>query len=290
MPGKPGRSGRPPKLTQEQPSQTPDADNQEKPPRKRGRPAKQVEGDIPETPYSAVNIAGESAETAPTEIDQQSPGCSSSTVEKPNLRLKTGRELFKDSTIGKPADILPVTTLPVKRLILQRARALRCQSKTLSDRDIAHTIALEVEKIWDRAAIPCQRVDFIQESVLKCMQELGSLLKHWQRLQQDKEPLKTYLASLEELFDVSYTDLRSRMASSRNPNWEEDYQFYLNQKRVPQVGSMVGLDVLLEKRSRKQQVKKAQKEKQKEKAEAAAATAREIATPSDTNSESQDEQ
>ena len=96
-------------------------------------------------------------------------------------------------------------------------------------------------------------------------------MKHWSHLQPDKEPLKSFIVSLDQLFDVAYTDLYNRMASSGNPRWSEDYQFYQDQKKVPQVGSMSGCDKVLEGRVQRQQMRDAQKKMCEEKEAASAA-------------------
>ena len=150
-----------------------------------------------------------------------------------NLRVKTKCEIFKDTVIGKGIEILPESKLPLKRLILQRARALRYNQGQLSGREIAYNIALEAESIWSRAAIPCKRLDCIQIQVMKLMDTLNIyiLMKHWSRLNPEKEPLKSFTASLDQLFDVANTDIKQRMSSSGNTCWREDYQFYIKTRK-----------------------------------------------------------
>ena len=154
--------------------------------------------------------------------------------------------------------MLPVSRLPANCLILQRARSLRlhnCQTSQLSDKEIAHTIALEVENIWNRASIPCRELRNIKTLVLKSMEELNSHMKHWARLSSDKDPLKSFCVKLDHLFDIAYVDLESRMASSGNPRWREDFQFYNDQKKVPQLGTMAGHDKEEQQRVRRRQLR-----------------------------------
>ena len=170
---------------------------------------------------------------------------------KLNLRVKTEREVFRDYLIGEPIQLLPASKLPIKRLILQRMRGLHEESSLSSltadirDVDIARTISQELESLWQKAAIPCQRQDVIQKLVKKSMDELASLMKHWSRLKPENDPLKSYSASLDNLFDLSHADLQYRLSTSGNPAWKEDWKFYLGQKQVPQIGSMAGRDILL---------------------------------------------
>ena len=67
-----------------------------------------------------------------------------------------------------------------RRLILQGPRILRErgsnnreQSSVLnvSDKDFAASIARELDAIWKRTAIPCKRLDKVQEHVQKTMDE-----------------------------------------------------------------------------------------------------------------------
>lgn len=252
MPGKAGRSGRP-KGT-DVPKPVPD--QEQKPHKKRGRPPKR--SCTPEHENKS-NFESGSVMKSMDEPDKQ-------TSTKPVLRPKSGRESFKDSVIGKAVDVLPMTKLPIKQLILQRARALRYENEQFSDRRIAQTIAEEVVSIWNRAAIPCMRTDNILTKILKTMDEFGSLMKHWERLRPEQEPLKSFLASLEQLYDVAFIDLQQRMVSSGNPSWREDYEFYLNQKKVPQVGAMCGKDKVLDDMIKRRYTRDSLKETREKKA------------------------
>ena len=46
--------------------------------------------------------------------------------------------------------------------------------------------------------------------------------------------------NLNELLDISSRDVMEQMRSRLNPQWEEDYAFYLNQQSYPQTQSMHG--------------------------------------------------
>ena len=44
------------------------------------------------------------------------------------------------------------------------------------------------------------------------------------------------------LFDISPVNVEDLFRSTRNDHWEEDYQFLINQGKVPQQGFMTGVD------------------------------------------------
>jgi hypothetical protein len=193
---------------------------------------------------------------------------------KPKVRPKEGPDVFKDKIIGKPIDFIPTTRLPTKRLVLQRARALRAESTEnkerfsspdKSDKDIAQTVAVEIQSLWQRAAIPCRRVDKVKELVLKAMCELSLLMKSWSHYTEDQDLPQTFILSLDKLFDVSHADLHHMLFTSSNPAWQEDWQCYQQQSQVPQVGSMGGRDKLLEERLLRRQRRDAQLEARREK-------------------------
>jgi hypothetical protein len=186
---------------------------------------------------------------------------------KPKLLPNNGPEAFKDKIIGKSIDLIPTSKLPVRRLVLQRARALRAESTKnkelsspgdISDKAIAKVIAHEIQLIWQRAAIPCRRVDKVQELVLKSMNDVSVLMKHWSRYTENKDPLQSFIISLDKLFDVSSTGLHHMLLTSGNPEWQQDWKFYQEQSQVPQVGSMCGRDKLLEERCKRLQKRDAQ--------------------------------
>ena len=70
--------------------------------------------------------------------------------------------------------MIQMSKLLQRCLILQGARILRERGTNnmkrssvldVSDKDIAATIAREYDAIWKRAAIPCNRLDKVQEHV-----------------------------------------------------------------------------------------------------------------------------
>ena len=200
----------------------------------------------------------------------------SSKVGKSTLRVKSKQNEFRDKLLGGTLEFIPTSKLPTNRVVLHRARYLRTDSNInrsvspvgdISDKDIAKTIANEIDDIWEKAALPHIRIDYIQKHVHKLMDKLNGLMKNWSRLTQDKEPLMSFSKSLDELFDISYKDLQYRLSTSGNPQWKEDFQFYLDQKRVPQVGSMIGKDKLFEARQKRREERLQQIQTRKEKAD-----------------------
>ncbi len=190
------------------------------------------------------------------------------------LRPKEGPEAFKDRVIGKPIDFIPRKKLPVRRLILQRVRSLRAQSNSDKEallkpdktaNEIARIITLEITEIWERAAIPCRRVDKVQKLVQKCISELSSLMKNWSIHDEGRDPLQSYMSSLDKLFDISPADLYHKLKTSGNPEWIEDWMFYEGQCSVPQAGSMAGRDKLLQERHQRRQDRELQAEARRQK-------------------------
>lgn len=193
----------------------------------------------------------------------------------PKLRNKSKQHEFRDNLIGGSMECIPTSKIPTKRLILQRARYLRDESTLnreistsgdISDKEIADTVAAEVHLIWNKALLPCVRKDNIAIQVKKIMDELRALMKNWARLKPESKQLQSYSSSLDHLFDVSHTDLHYRLSISGNPEWKNDWKFYLDQKKVPQVGSMGGRDKLFEARQRRQLERSVQFEARKERA------------------------
>ena len=117
-----------------------------------------------------------------------------------------------------------------------------------------------------KAAIPCKRIDKIEDQVQKSLMEVSSLMKHWRRLRIDKEPLQSFISSLDMLFDISPLNIEYQLKTSGNPDWEEDLKFLQEQKRVPQVGSMIGRDKRLEERQKRKQKRTEQFEVRQQKA------------------------
>ena len=187
MPGKPGRSGRPPTPCDHSISPpTPSTSMYEG--SKRGRPPKmqssQASDDPPEVPHKIPELSsGEeknlSVATKPT---------------KPSLRVRNNTEAIKDDIIGEPLSRIPSSKLPTRRLVYHRWRALRLESQmngtSVSNREIACQIAQEIQDIWTMAHIPTRRNDRIKDKIHSMIEEVLGLLNYGSRLQKEREPRK----------------------------------------------------------------------------------------------------
>ncbi len=167
------------------------------------------------------------------------------------LRAKgISTEDLKDDLIGSGIDLIPHSRLPIQKVILQRWRGLRKDdllndSKTKSDAEIASEIANEVIAVWNSAHIPTIRDDKVKKKVVQLIEGFKCMKKNCKRYEVDKEPLLSYSISLHQLFDVSPENLQQQLAASHRSNskWNDDWEFYVNQCKVPQQGSIEGCDL-----------------------------------------------
>ena len=188
--------------------------------------------------------------------------CEPSPSKKPRTRTDTVKYL-KVSTkwtelIGNEAlDVFPVTKLPNNRAVMRRYHTLKSDSHAqTSNHDFACIIFLEFKEIWSRAYIPIV-------SDKACIKRIKKLLNSWKvKNCRDMTTGSTketeYISMLNQLCDLAPVEeeLLQSLKSSRLSTWKDDYQFYLNMKRYPQVGSMQGCDKVLEKRKRNTQDRK----------------------------------
>ena len=188
--------------------------------------------------------------------------CEPSASKKPRTRTDTVKHL-KVSTkwtelVGNEAlDAFPVTKLPNNRAVMRRYHTLKSDSHPqTSNHDFACTILLELKEIWSRAYIPIV-------SDKACLWRIKQLLDSWKvkrcRSMTTGSAKETkYISMLNQLCDLAPAEeeLLQKLKSSRVSTWQDDYQFYLNMKCYPQVGSMQGCDKILEKRVRETQERK----------------------------------
>ena len=175
--------------------------------------------------------------------------------EKHMLRNKSERQCFLNQILGKPINVLPSSKLPTKKTVLLRFLGKQQEynldnKRNISRRCIAADIVSEIDNLWEKAALPFIRKDHQITSVFKLVDEYDSKLKNISRFMKEPSKLELYIQTLDQLFDIApskiYEILKS--TSKRNSNWADDFKFYENQKRVPQVGSIGGRDAILEKR------------------------------------------
>ena len=284
MPGKPGRSGRPRK----DPRPPPDTDDSNN---------EQADNELPQQQLATSAVSNlhtrqrgrpkrcklaeddDISTTSLVESDNQSESLST-TSDQPSqsdlkLHPKTSTENLKDQIIGAPVDRFNTSKLPVKKLVCQRYRSLRNNStmnnKGLTNKDLADVISNEILYIWQLANLPTKRKDHVKQKVLETINEISGLFKYGSsRLQLDKDPCKSFIESLDYLFDISVDNLREQLSTRSNRKaWKEDYAFYQSQCLVPQVGCMAGLDKHMQEQETrsKQRVADEQARLEREKAE-----------------------
>ena len=107
--------------------------------------------------------------------------------------------------------------------------------------------------------------------MLESINEISAFFKYGRsRLQLDKDPCKSFIESLDYLFDISVDNLWEQLSIRSNRKaLKVDYEFYQSQCLVPQVGCMAGLDKHLQKQEArsKQWVADEQARLEREKAE-----------------------
>ena len=143
--------------------------------------------------------------------------------------------------------------LPLQRAVMKRFLKLRQGEPRKSSRNLFTVILKELKAIWDRASIPIQPDK-------KCIDYLLKIHKAWQLVKKikinsreseySKAQITDFNLRMDQLCDLSPSELEKQMSSSRNPNWEEDYNFYIGQKNVPQIGFMQGVDQKNEEKKR----------------------------------------
>jgi len=143
--------------------------------------------------------------------------------------------------------------LPTNSLVLRRylhLRQLETDSSTsntgsTSVRDLFREILSEILVVWMKANIPTKSENSILdqlESLYKKWLSLKKIANSERRSDAAQKKIQLFHDQLEKLFDISASDAYERLKSSRSPSWQEDWNFLLNQRKVPQVGWMKGCD------------------------------------------------
>ena len=263
MPGRKGRSGRPKKPVVE--------DGGEKTLQPKGKPGRPKKISVPtivdeEPDSSNVKLTIENDES--NSENESTPNQSSS---KSVQRARRTNPLKKqwDAIIGPGKPVMPKYRLPTRRVILQRYRQLSqteisTQWKAKAKgREIIDIITGEVIHVWNSARVP------IIESfnVHKKVKDVVDSFKKGRLYAKKGEKVKvreteTYQAYLDELCDISPTNVFDLMRSSKKPTWKEDFDFLQGQKKVPQVGHMEGVDKSLFEQEQKIENRRMKKQKQ----------------------------
>lgn len=168
-----------------------------------------------------------------------------------NINSKMSRNKTRTDNIdwllghGSDVSLSIGNKLPLQRAVMKRFLKLRQGEPRKSSRNLFTVILKELKAIWDRASIPIL-------SDKKCIDYLLKIHNAWQLVKKikinsreseySKEKITDFNLRMDQLCDLSPSELEKQMSSSRNPNWEEDYNFYIGQKNVPQTGFMQGVD------------------------------------------------
>lgn len=127
----------------------------------------------------------------------------------------------------------------------------------MGNRDIFKLVFDELKQIWSRAAIPLK-------TDKKCLDQMISLHAKWKVVNKNsvEERLSSQcLLQVEELQSLlcqlcglSPSDVYERLKANSNPKWEEDWDFLVGQRKVPQVGIMGRLDSVSVQRENKREM------------------------------------
>lgn len=135
--------------------------------------------------------------------------------------------------------------LPTNRSVLARFIYLREDNKLLPSREIFKTLVSEVQTIWGRAFVPTKPDPSVLFLVSSLHQKWNSMKKYGSRLTEPNGLLDTKIKDfqdiLNQLFDIASDDALQQLKASRQPTWEEDWEF-LNNQRNSRTGYMSGVD------------------------------------------------
>ena len=150
-----------------------------------------------------------------------------------------------NKVIGPALEIIPATQLPTVRTVLQRYRALRIKHTQETTEHLAKSITKEVCEIWDKARIPTP-------SFLSYYKKLLNIIKKW-KSHHNRGELQSFQSTLNSLLDLKpklrgrysteaelehlkklmkQNSGRKRKHGSEPPDWETDFNFYLDQFQV----------------------------------------------------------
>ena len=185
-------------------------------------------------------------------------------VSKPPNKKQRNRDLPNKTQwiniIGNSIDVIPNQRLPTNRVIMQRYNLLRTQSNNrTSIYSFSESLYNEIIPIWIKANIPT--VD-----KKTCVKRISALLESWGKQEcrkmvvgSEKEIL--YSKMLDSLCSLTHQDIETVKFELKQQRllqhtselegrklWEADYEFFLGQMKNPQVGTIAGKDLALERR------------------------------------------
>ena len=171
---------------------------------------------------------------------------------------RTGdRALEWDKFIGPSLASFSATQLPIVRTVLQRYRGLRIDNECVPRYDLAKTIATEVMDIWEKARIPTTTPNNTIKKTLGIIDwwvTYRSAAEHEEEINlkltslMDLKPMLRGKVSdegqLEHLKSLmrQTSDVRRRQTEHEQyPDWEVDYNFYIDQFKVNHHHSVIKL-------------------------------------------------
>lgn len=163
-------------------------------------------------------------------------------VEKTSAKKRrfSKRTNYQESFIGSGHHLdlglsakLPLNLLVLKRYLFLRNENAGITGLTISTKETFKIILKELQIVWGRAHIPMK-----QEIV--CMNQLLRLFNQWDLLKKkginaSKKKKDEFQQKMQCLCDLSAPDSYKQLKNSRSESWEEDWNFLLNQRKVPQV-------------------------------------------------------
>ena len=229
-----------------------------------GRP-KKLQSPVPSCSQSNEKIPENSI--SDSENHSEEPSTKTKQLNRPRRRNPVSKEW--DAIVGSGRANLSKYRLPTKRVILQRYRHLAqseiaAQWKSEGRRHDAITIITdEVLEIWNKSRV----ITVDRKNVLREIKKVVDSFSTGRTYADKKQKIKIretqdYQTYLEELCDIAPKDLYEQMKSSTKSTWKEDYDFFVNQKKVPQVGHMEGVDKKMFDQEMRTEVRHAKKRKQ----------------------------
>lgn len=187
------------------------------------------------------------------------------------LRRSSEQSKFWDEKLGHSLDAMPTDKLPSIKKVLRRYRCLRIADEQISGKDIAVIITDEILPIWNKAKVPTASRDHCIERVRKAIDKWYDWQKHRYQSFPDLEKIldlkpKPPGRGGNEEKELEYLRTKMREAGKKkkrggNPefenensesDWEDDYEFYLDQYHGIWSKSIGGEDTKLSRRERKQ--------------------------------------
>ena len=157
---------------------------------------------------------------------------------------RTGQQADEwEAYIGPSLDQLSPHRLPTKREVLQRYRALRVQLPNAPKRQLAAAIADEIVSIWANAHVPSKDAKVCTSFVCELLDMWTNSHRKGARASPDfQQRLDTLLnvapcvvgirhdSSAHEAAQLKH--VWTVMRASKNPMWERDYNFFVEQLKV----------------------------------------------------------